>query len=337
MLSIAAARIGMRCHIFEPASDPPAGQVAHSITTAPYHDEDALSAFAGSVDVVTFEFENIPAETLDLLEAEVRVHPGRNALAVSQDRLSEKSFLTGLGILVAPHASVNTAKDLEKEVTSLGQGILKTRRFGYDGKGQVRVKGTESASAAFEELKGAPAIFEALISFEREISVIVARGMSGEVVCFDPGENVHVDGILRTTRVSDSVSRGIRADAGLIAGKIVNALDYVGVMGVEMFLLPNRQLMVNEIAPRVHNSGHWTIEACLIDQFQQHIRAICGWPLGDGSRHSDALMTNLIGSDADDWLAIAEPSYGLHLYGKAEARPGRKMGHLTRIAPKGAL
>ncbi len=187
-------------------------------------------------------------------------------------------------------------------------------------------------------MAGAPAIYEALVPFEREVSVIGARGLDGRVVCYDPGENVHRDGILRTTAVTGAVGRGIRADAALIAGRILNALDYVGVIGVEMFVAGGHagggRLMVNEIAPRVHNSGHWTIEACVVDQFQQHVRAICGWPLGDGARHSDALMENLIGEEAARWPVLAAEPCGLHLYGKAEARPGRKMGHLTRLSPR---
>ncbi|MBY8976325.1 5-(carboxyamino)imidazole ribonucleotide synthase [Rhodobacteraceae bacterium NNCM2] len=335
MLSIAAARLGMKCHIFEPGANPPAGDVAAKVTTAPYEDEAALAAFASEVDVITFEFENVPAEALDLLESHAPIRPGRNALAVSQDRLTEKAFLADLGVPVAPHAKVDDLPDLQAAFDELGAGILKTRRFGYDGKGQVRISAADQIGSAIEALAGAPAILEALVPFQREISVIAARGLSGEVVCYDPGENVHRDGILDTTTVNEAAGRGIRAEAALMAGKILNALDYVGVMGVEMFVLPGNKLMVNEIAPRVHNSGHWTIEACVIDQFQQHIRAVCGWPLGDGSRHSDALMTNLIGDDVERWRQLAGEGVGIHLYGKAESRPGRKMGHVTAISPKG--
>ncbi|MEM8792769.1 MAG: 5-(carboxyamino)imidazole ribonucleotide synthase [Pseudomonadota bacterium] len=335
MLSIAAARLGFRCHIYEPGAEPPAGDVAARVTTASYDDQEALAAFAASVDVITFEFENVPAEALDLLEAQVPIRPGRNALAVSQDRLTEKSFLSELGITVAPHAAVDTLDDLQGAFSDHGPGILKTRRLGYDGKGQARVRNEADLDPALDAMKGAPAIFEALIPFEREISVIAARGVTGETTCFDPGENVHRDGILYTTTVNDSIGRGVRTDAVLTAAKILDALDYVGVMGVEMFVHPTQDLMVNEIAPRVHNSGHWTIEACLIDQFQQHIRAVCGWPLGDGSRHSDALMTNLIGAEIDPWCELSSRPVGMHLYGKSESRPGRKMGHITEIKPRG--
>jgi 5-(carboxyamino)imidazole ribonucleotide synthase len=332
MLAIAAARLGLKTHVFEPGAAP-AGDVAR-LTTARYEDANALRAFARSVDVVTYEFENVPAEALDAIEGIVPIRPGRRALAVSQDRLEEKTFLAGLGIAVAEHAAITGREELDAALARIGPGILKARRLGYDGKGQARVEGPDDAGAALAALGGAPAVYEAFVPFEREVSVIGARGLDGRVVCYDPGENVHREGILRTTAVSGAVGRGIRADAALIAGRILNALDYVGVIGVELFVLPDGRLVANEIAPRVHNSGHWTIEACLVDQFQQHVRAICGWPLGDGSRHSDAVMENLIGDEADRWPELAARPCGLHLYGKAESRPGRKMGHVTRLSPK---
>ncbi|MEM9044570.1 MAG: 5-(carboxyamino)imidazole ribonucleotide synthase [Pseudomonadota bacterium] len=334
MLSIAAARLGFRSHIFEPGAEPPAGDVAAQVTTASYEDQEALAAFAKSVDVITFEFENVPAEALDLLESQVPIRPGRNALSISQDRLTEKQFITQLGIKVARHAAVDHRDDLGSAFETLGPGILKTRRLGYDGKGQARIRDASDLDAAFAQIDGTPSIYEALVPFDREISVIAARGVSGETVCFDPGENEHRDGILHRTEVHDGAGRGIKTDAVLVAAKILDSLDYVGVMGVEMFVVPGEGLLVNEIAPRVHNSGHWTIEACLIDQFEQHIRAVCGWPLGDGSRHSDAVMINLIGSDVTPWMALTSEMAGLHLYGKRETRPGRKMGHITRISPR---
>ena len=333
MLAVAASRLGLKAHIFEPGANPPAGDVAAQVTTAPYEDEDAIRAFARSVDVVTYEFENVPTSALDLIEAEVPIRPSRKALSVSQDRATEKTFLQELSIPIAPWAQVEDRTTLDAAISQVGTpSILKTRRFGYDGKGQARLKSAVDADAAWQEVGQAPSVLEGFVDFQREVSVIIARSMDGEVVAFDPGENVHRDGILYTTTVNSAVARGIRTDAVLIAAKIVNALDYVGVMGVEMFVTP-QGLLVNEIAPRVHNSGHWTIEACVIDQFQQHIRAVAGWPLGDGKRHSDAVMTNLIGSEADDWSTLAREG-GLHLYGKAESRPGRKMGHVTRLAPK---
>lgn len=334
MLAIAAARLGLKTHVFEPGAEPPAGDVAHMVTTAPYEDSDAVLAFATSVDVVTYEFENVPTSALDLIENIVPIRPGRNALAVSQDRVDEKSWLQANGIKVAPWHSVDSRETLDSAIEAVGTpSILKTRRFGYDGKGQSRLTSPEDADTAWTAVAGSPSILEGFVQFEREVSVIVARSLDGQVVCFDPAENVHRDGILHTSTVNDHVARRIRADAALTAGRIVNALEYVGVMGVEMFILPGNALLVNEIAPRVHNSGHWTIEACVIDQFQQHIRAVAGWPLGDGSRHSDAVMTNLIGAEADDWQSLAR-SGGLHLYGKAESRPGRKMGHVTEIQPR---
>ena len=333
MLAVAASRLGLKAHIFEPGTNPPAGDVAAAVTTAPYEDADAIRAFAQSVDVVTYEFENVPTSALDLIEAEAPIHPNRRALAVSQDRADEKTFLQGLSIPIAPWAPVDGPGDLEEAIGQIGTpSILKTRRFGYDGKGQARLMSPDDAAAAWQAVAAAPSVIEGFVDFQREVSVIIARNQEGEVVAFDPGENVHRDGILYTTTVNSAVAKGIRTDAVLIAAKIVNALDYVGVMGVEMFVTP-QGLLVNEIAPRVHNSGHWTIEACVIDQFQQHIRALAGWPLGDGSRHSNAVMTNLIGSEADDWRALAREG-GLHLYGKAESRPGRKMGHVTRLSPK---
>ena len=334
MLAVAASRLGLKAHVFEPGANPPAGDVAAAVTAAPYEDADALAAFARAVDVVTYEFENVPTAALDLIEALVPIRPSRNALAVSQDRAAEKRFLEGIGIAVAPWAEVDDRAGLDAAIARIGlPAILKTRRFGYDGKGQARLKTPADVERALAETGHAPAVLEGFVDFEREVSVIVARGMDGETVSFDPGENVHRDGILHTTTVNDRVARGIRADAVLTAAKIVNALEYVGVMGVEMFVT-RAGLLVNEIAPRVHNSGHWTIEACVIDQFQQHVRAVCGWPLGDGSRHSDAVMTNLIGAEADDWQTLAREG-GLHLYGKAESRPGRKMGHVTRLLSRG--
>jgi 5-(carboxyamino)imidazole ribonucleotide synthase len=333
MLSMAAARLGLRCHVYDPVPHPPAGQVCEAVITASWDDELALAEFAETVDVVTYEFENIPTRTLDLIEAQVPIRPGRTALAVSQDRLSEKDFLSDLGLAVAPYRAVDAVGELDAALAEIGvPSILKTRRFGYDGKGQVRLTALDQAAEAMEALKGAPAILEGFVDFEREISVIAARGVDGTVACFDPGENVHREGILRTTTVPAQISSALRTDAVLLAGRILNALDYVGVLGVELFVTPGG-LIVNEIAPRVHNSGHWTQNACVIDQFEQHIRAVCGWPLGDGSRHSNAVMTNLIGDEAEEWSGVVTD--GLHLYGKANARPGRKMGHVNRISPKG--
>ncbi|WP_106745597.1 5-(carboxyamino)imidazole ribonucleotide synthase [Yoonia maritima] len=331
MLSVAASRLGIKTHIFEPGANPPAGEVADTVTTASYDDVDALTAFGQSVDVITYEFENIPTSALDLLESLAPIHPGRQALATSQDRLTEKAFLQGLGLQTAPFADVTNADDLAKAIADIGTpAILKTRRMGYDGKGQARIMSPDDADQALADMAGAPAILEGFINFSHEVSIIGARSPDGAVACYDPGENVHEDGILRTTTVPAKLTPSQRTDAVLLAANILNALDYVGVMGVELFVTPNG-LIVNEIAPRVHNSGHWTQNGCTICQFEQHIRAVAGWPLGSGSRHSDVVMENLIGDDMDRVPEMALTDAAIHLYGKAEVKPGRKMGHVNRI------
>ena len=326
MLSAAASRLGLRCHIYEPGAAP-AGDVAWRVTTAPYEDEAALRAFADSVDVITYEFENVPTSALDLLESLRPIRPGRRALAVSQDRLTEKTYLTDIGLTVAPFADVPDQDALDGAIAQIGRpSILKTRRMGYDGKGQVRI-GYGPA-----DWTGAPSVLEGFVDFSAEISVIIARGADGQVAAFDPGLNVHEGGILRTTTVPCGLPGRVTTDAVLIAARIANALDYVGVLGVELFVTPDG-LIVNEIAPRVHNSGHWTQAGCAVDQFEQHIRAVAGLPLGDGKRHVDVVMENLIGDDMDRVPALlAQPRTQVHLYGKGQARPGRKMGHVNRIA-----
>lgn len=336
MLAMAAARLGLHVHIYEPAANPPAGEVARTTTTAPYEDTEALLAFARSVDVVTYEFENVPAAALDLIESETTIRPNRNALAVSQDRLTEKTFLNDIGLGTAAFAAVthgpSAAAELAQAMASVGTpSILKTRRLGYDGKGQARISDIHDATQALDAMHGADAILEGFVDFEREISVIAARGADDTIACFEPGENLHRDGILHITRVPAEIDTATRESAFGIAGTILTALDYVGVLGVELFHTPDG-LLVNEIAPRVHNSGHWTEAGAVIDQFEQHIRAVAGWPLVDPIRHSDVEMTNLIGDDLGLVPEIAaETGARLHLYGKAEARPGRKMGHVTRI------
>ncbi|WP_299981988.1 5-(carboxyamino)imidazole ribonucleotide synthase [uncultured Ruegeria sp.] len=336
MLSVAAARLGLITHIFEPGANPPAGQVADRVTTAAYDDVEALKVFADSVDVITYEFENIPTQALDLLEEHRPIRPGREALRVSQDRLTEKAFLQGLGLKTAPFADVTDLDALHDALDAIGTpAILKTRRFGYDGKGQARLSTPEDAEAALADMAGAPSILEGFVDFTHEVSVIAARGLDGQVACFDPGANVHREGILHTTTIPARLSPAQRMDAVLLAANILNALDYVGVMGVELFVTA-QGLIVNEVAPRVHNSGHWTQNGCAVDQFEQHIRAVAGWPLGDGQRHSDVVMENLIGSDMDRVPELArEQDVALHLYGKAEVKTGRKMGHFNRIVHKG--
>ena len=332
MLCVAASRLGFRTHVFEPGANPPAGQVANALTTAGYDDAAALDAFAGSVDVITYEFENIPTDALDRLQALRPIRPGREALRVSQDRLTEKSFLTDLGLRTAPFADVTDLDSLMAALGSIGTpAILKTRRLGYDGKGQARIDSPGQAEAALAEMGGAPAILEGFVEFHYEVSVIAARSADGAVACYDPGENIHQMGILRTTTVPARLSTRQATDAVLLAAKVLNALNYVGVMGVELFVTP-QGLLVNEIAPRVHNSGHWTQNGCVIDQFEQHLRAVADWPLGDGSRFADVQMENLIGDDMDRLPDLArEADTALHLYGKSGVRPGRKMGHVNRI------
>ena len=331
MLSVAASRLGLRTHIYEPGADCPAAQVADRCTTAAWTDTAALKAFAESVDVVTYEFENVPTASLDIIEAIREIRPSRRALAVSQERLTEKTFLAELGLTTAPFAAVATAADLDAAIATIGlPALLKTRTLGYDGKGQARIMTAEDAPAALAAMNGAPAILEGFVHFDREVSVIAARGADGQVSAFDPGENVHEEGILRTTTVPARLTPMQRTDAVLLAARILNALDYVGVMGVELFVT-RQGLVVNEIAPRVHNSGHWTQNGCLIDQFEQHIRAVAGWPLGDGKRHSDVVMENLIGADMDRLPELAKDGSAIHLYGKAAVKAGRKMGHVNRI------
>ena len=331
MLAMAAARLGFHVHVYDPDPGAPAAEVARAATHAGYDDAAALGAFAASVDVVTFEFENIPPAALDLIEARVPIRPNRRALATSRDRLAEKTFLRDLGLGTASFAPVEDAASLREALRTVGApAILKTRTLGYDGKGQARIGHLSEATAALEAMRGAPAILEGFVDFDREVSVIAARGLDSSVAAFDPGENVHDGGILRTTTVPARLSPSLRSDAVLAAARILNALDYVGVLGVELFVT-REGLLVNEIAPRVHNSGHWTEAGCLVDQFEQHIRAVAGLPLGDGSRHADVVMENLIGDDMDRLPALLREGARLHLYGKAERRQGRKMGHVNRV------
>ncbi|WP_372614941.1 5-(carboxyamino)imidazole ribonucleotide synthase [Aquicoccus sp.] len=332
MLSVAAARLGYKTAIFEPGGDCPASHVANFHMQAAYEDEAALRKFAEGVDLITYEFENVPTSALDILDALRPIRPGREALRISQDRINEKDFLSGLGLLVAPYRTVNSEDDLRAGLEEIGTpAILKTCRFGYDGKGQAQLSSPDDIAVAWATMMGAASVLEGFVEFSHEVSVIAARGLDGSVAAFDPGNNVHEGGILRTTTVPATLTATQRADAVLLAAKVLNALDYVGVLGVELFVTRNG-LMVNEIAPRVHNSGHWTQQGCAVDQFEQHIRAITGWPLGDGTRHADVVMENLIGEDMARVPALAtERDVAIHLYGKADVKPGRKMGHVNRI------
>lgn len=338
MLSVAASRLGLKAHIYSNEPNAPAFDVAARATVGQYDDSNAVADFAKSVGVVTCEFENVPAATLETARHHTAVFPPPKSFKVAQDRLVEKDFVSGLGIAVAPFAAVESLADLNKGLARVKTpALLKTRRFGYDGKGQVPIHTLCEAESAWEAIGGTPAVLEGMVRFEREVSIIAVRGQDGETRFYDLVENVHQGGILATSRVPATLSGSVEFEAREIAGKIAEALGHVGVLCVEMFQREGDapHLIVNEIAPRVHNSGHWTLDACLVSQFENHVRAICGWPLGDVSRHSNAVMTNLIGADVEAWAALAaEPDTAVHLYGKAEPRPGRKMGHVTRLTPK---
>jgi 5-(carboxyamino)imidazole ribonucleotide synthase len=339
MLALAAARLGFKCHVFAPSPDSPAFDVVHRVTCADYTDTEALDRFAADVDVVTYEFENVPAETATFLAARVPVLPDPNILATTQDRLAEKNFVGRLGIGTAAFTAVGGPDDLVAAVKRIGvPAVLKTRRYGYDGKGQVTISNGADPQAAWREVGGQPCILEAFVPFEREVSVVAARGHDGAVECFDVTENEHREHILKVSRVPAALSAAGAQQARRIAETIAKSFDYVGVLAVEMFVLPggeggDGQLLVNEIAPRVHNSGHWTLDGASVSQFEQHIRAVAGWPLGKPIRHGRRVeMTNLIGNEIEDyrrWLSI--PGAAVHLYGKAAVRPGRKMGHVTQV------
>ena len=332
MLAVAAAQLGYKCHIFDPHEHPPAADVSATFTRAEFSDADALQRFAETVDVVTYEFENLPVEPLRLLGGKLR--PGLKSLAVAQDRAAEKEFLEGAGARVAPWRPVSTLDEVRSALADLGTPVvLKTRRYGYDGKGQAWIRAAGECEAAWDAIGRQPAVAEAGIDFEAEFSVVLARSADDQGVYWEPIENVHADGILRRSIVPASEAVLANEDeASDAAIDIATELDHVGVLTVEFFATPFGPL-VNEIAPRVHNSGHWTIEGSLTSQFEQHIRAICGLPLGPRARTGARVtMENLIGADVDRWPElVAEEGAHLHLYGKGEARPGRKMGHVTRI------
>lgn len=346
MLALAAARLGIRTHVYSPDQDSPASAVAAATTVGAYDDAERLAAFAAAVDVVTYEFENVPARTVEILaQLGADVAPGARALSIAQDRLLEKEFVRTLGARTAPFHTVDDLDGLKAGLERLGRpAILKTRRLGYDGKGQsfITAESIDTAATwetatkkAWAEVGAAPSILEGFVDFEMEISVIGARGRDQSIALYDPPRNIHRGGILRKSIApADAPAEAIHA-ARDITRRMLSALDYVGVIGVEFFVLKSGEVAVNEFAPRVHNSGHWTIDACACSQFEQHVRAVCGWPLGRPDRHSDAEMDNLIGEDADDWLRLAATGgEAIHLYGKDAALPGRKMGHVTRLTPR---
>lgn len=338
MLAMAAARLGLKCHVYSDQPGP-AFDVAARSTVGAFEDAPRIAEFARGVDVITYEFENVPLAAAAAAQEWAPVRPGPKALAAAQDRLEEKRFISSLGVPVAPFAAVDRAEDLEPALTAVGpEAILKARRLGYDGKGQVAVRSASDLPAAFAALGRVPSVLEGFIGFEYEISVLAVRSLAGETRFYDVPLNTHRGGILDTSTVPSPLSAGHVLRAQDIARAIAVALDYVGVLAVEMFYVGVKApgpLIVNEIAPRVHNSGHWTLDACTVSQFENHIRAVAGWPLGPTERHADAVMENLIGRDVDAWPKLAaEPGAALHLYGKGDPRPGRKMGHVTRLAPK---
>lgn len=340
MAVLAAARLGYRCHIFAPEAGSPAMQVAAAATVADYTDTDALAAFAAAVDVVTLEFENVPAASLAFLETLVPCRPGAEVLAIGQDRIAEKLFLEAAGVPVTPWRPIGSANDLAAAVEALGlPAVLKTTRLGYDGRGQALLRKAADAADAFDQLAPHPLVLEAFVDFTMELSVVVARGADGAVAVYDPAENQHRDHILDLSFAPARVPATVVAQAQAHAARVAAAIGLVGVLALELFMTADGQLLGNEIAPRPHNSGHWTIEACLVSQFEQQVRAAAGLPLGDPARHHDAVMRNLIGPEGlARWPElVARPDIAAHLYGKPAARPGRKLGHATRLLPRGTL
>jgi 5-(carboxyamino)imidazole ribonucleotide synthase len=335
MLAQAAARLGLKCHIYADTSGP-AFDVAAATTIAAYDDETALTAFAKTIDAATYEFENIPVSTVEFLSKSVPVRPGAKSLACAQDRMAEKLLARELGAMTADFGPVESYEDLLARIGQIGTpAILKTRRFGYDGKGQAKIRSLVDVKTALAAMHGQPAILEGFVQFQSEVSVVAVRGVDGSFAAYDVTENEHRDGILRTSTVPAQLAPKAAAQAVDIARRMAEKLDYVGVFAVEFFALDmarNEVLYVNEMAPRVHNSGHWTMDGCAVSQFENHMRAVAGWPLGSTARHSDTVMTNLIGADYDAWVQLAaEPGACLHLYGKHDARKGRKMGHVNRL------
>jgi 5-(carboxyamino)imidazole ribonucleotide synthase len=338
MLALAAARLGLRCHVFSSEADACSFQVAPRTTLASFDDKAALDAFAAQCDVITYEFENVPAEAAAFLAARKPVLPDPTVLAVTQDRFAEKSFVAGLGIATAPFAAIDRPADIADAVARIGlPAVMKTRRMGYDGKGQQTLRKPGEAEAAFQAMHAVPCILEGFVPFEREVSVVAARTADGAVACYEVTENEHANHILKRSTVPAQVSPAVAGEARAIAERIATAFGYVGVLAVEMFVVAEgggHRVLVNEIAPRVHNSGHWTLDGASVSQFEQHIRAVAGWPLGAPVRHGRVEMVNLIGPEVltyPDWLTV--PGATVQIYGKGEPRPGRKMGHVTRVFP----
>jgi 5-(carboxyamino)imidazole ribonucleotide synthase len=336
MTAMAAARLGYRCHIYCPDKDAPASHVAHATTIAAYDDLAALERFAQAVDVVTFEFENVPASAGEKLAQWKPTRPDPRVLHLTQQRLREKNFLSSINVPVARYLEVAHREALPQAVQALGRPcVLKSASFGYDGKGQVRIDPETDLGPVWQQMGGELAILESFVDFQREISVVIARGHDGAMEMYVPVENQHRNHILDTTIAPARITQAVAVKAEAIARHIAQEIKLVGLLAVEMFVTRDGDVLVNELAPRPHNSGHWTIDACNTSQFEQFVRAVCGLPLGSPERHSDAVMKNLIGDEVRDWRQILhEPAAKLHLYGKAEIRPGRKMGHVTRLATK---
>ena len=338
MSALAAAQLGYRTHIYAPdALNSPASQVSAFNTQANYEDIEALSEFAHQCDIITLEFENLPVQALESIQAITDIRPGLDILRLTQDRLLEKQFANDHGLETAPFAAIHSSNDLLKLAEILGdQYILKTTRFGYDGKGQKRISAPitspTQAEDIWQELGAVPLIAEGFIDFQTELSVIVARSPSGDMQCYEPSENFHQNQILKRSIVPGNFSESIIAKAQEIAMQFAESLELSGLIAIELFLTKDQKLLINEFAPRPHNSGHWTQDACLISQFEQHIRAICDLPLGSPKRVADVEMHNLLGDEALDWLNITQAANaGLHLYGKSEVKPGRKMGHVNYL------
>jgi 5-(carboxyamino)imidazole ribonucleotide synthase len=333
MTALAAARLGYRTHVFAPEPDGPAAQVTSLATIAPYDDAPALARFARSVDVITIEFENLPLEPLAALARAVPMRPAPDVLATCQDRVREKAFLARIGVPTARNWTVRDARELAQALAEHGgRSVLKTARFGYDGKGQLPLEAGVDAATAWAEFGAEVGVLEAWVDFAAEISVITARAADGQQVSYPPVLNQHRDHILARTIAPAPIAPELAADATALAQRIAAALEVVGLLAVEMFVTRDGRLLVNELAPRPHNSGHWTIDACAVSQFEQLVRAVCGLPLGTPAPFADAVMDNLLGAAVDAWPELlAEPGARVHLYGKREVRPGRKLGHVTRL------
>ena len=336
MTALAAARLGYKTHVFADAPDAPAAQVSAAATVAPFSDAVAIARFAAAVDVVTCEFENVPAETMHRVAAERPVLPRPEIIEIAQDRLREKHFLRSIGVVTADYRAVAGPEALDAATRELGRpAILKTVRLGYDGKGQVLVDAAMPADEAWRRMGARVGVLESFVDFRCEVSVVLGRDANGAFATYLPVENRHAHHILHTTIAPATIDRETANNATEIARHIAEQLDLVGVLAVEMFLTWDGRILVNELAPRPHNSGHWTIDACVTSQFEQLVRAICGLPLGSTERHSDAVMTNLLGHDVERWrAALDDPQAKLHLYGKRTVQPGRKMGHVTRLLPR---